>query len=147
MNIFVQLFFYNFRHGLTQQHSIDELNSIFGDEAPSRTSSTEVVVHFKTYIVKVVQNQLLFRKPLTLSANWYCKIVMWPIMRLIGIIQYCMNIWLSKKFVRFGSHTICQLGIFSEAIKRFSMINIFVFVLQSWNIKGSPRISLNVVFL
>ena len=30
--------FYNFRHGLTQQQCIDELNSICGDEAPSRTS-------------------------------------------------------------------------------------------------------------
>ena len=29
---------YNFRSGLTQQHCIDELNSIFGNEAPSRTS-------------------------------------------------------------------------------------------------------------
>ena len=29
---------YNFRSGLTQQHCIDELNSIFGDEAPLRTS-------------------------------------------------------------------------------------------------------------
>ena len=32
------IIFYNFRHGLTQQQCIDELNSIFGDEAPSRTS-------------------------------------------------------------------------------------------------------------
>ena len=30
--------FYNFRRGLTQQQCIDELNWIFGDEAPSRTS-------------------------------------------------------------------------------------------------------------
>ena len=28
----------NFRRGLTQQQCIDELHSIFGDEAPSRTS-------------------------------------------------------------------------------------------------------------
>ena len=49
-------------------------------------------------------------------ANWYCKIVMWPIMRLrqpqtlVGpaYIQYCMEIRLSKKFVRVTSHTICQ---------------------------------------
>ena len=32
------IIFYNFRSGLTQQQCIDELNSIFGDEAPSRTS-------------------------------------------------------------------------------------------------------------
>ena len=30
--------FYNFRRGLTQQQCIDELNSIFGNEAPSRIS-------------------------------------------------------------------------------------------------------------
>ena len=30
--------FYNFRRGLTQQQCIDELNSIFGDAATSRTS-------------------------------------------------------------------------------------------------------------
>ena len=35
MKIFVRLYF---RRGLTQQHCIDELNSIFGDEAPSRAS-------------------------------------------------------------------------------------------------------------
>ena len=29
---------YNFRRGLTQQQSIDELNSIYGDEPPSRAS-------------------------------------------------------------------------------------------------------------
>ena len=38
MNIFVRFFFYNFRRGLTQQQCIDELNSIFGYEAPLRTS-------------------------------------------------------------------------------------------------------------
>ena len=31
--------FYNFRRGLTQQQCIDELNSIFDNEALSRTSS------------------------------------------------------------------------------------------------------------
>ena len=36
--MFVRLFFYNFRRGLTQQQCIDELNSIIGYEAPSRTS-------------------------------------------------------------------------------------------------------------
>ena len=35
---FHAIIFYNFRRGLTQPHGIDELNSIFGDEAPSRTS-------------------------------------------------------------------------------------------------------------
>ena len=35
---FRSIIFYNFRRGLTQQQCIDELNSIFGYEAPSRTS-------------------------------------------------------------------------------------------------------------
>ena len=35
---FRAIIFYNFRHLLTQQQCIDELNSIFGDEAPSSTS-------------------------------------------------------------------------------------------------------------
>lgn len=35
---FRAIIFYNFRRGLTQQQCLDELNSIFGDEAPSRTS-------------------------------------------------------------------------------------------------------------
>ena len=35
---FRAIIFYNFQSGLTQQHSIDELHSIFGDSAPSRTS-------------------------------------------------------------------------------------------------------------
>ena len=37
MKIFA-IIFYKFRRGLTQQQCIDELNSIFGDEAPSTTS-------------------------------------------------------------------------------------------------------------
>ena len=32
------IIFYNFRRELTQQLCIDELNSVFGDEAPSKTS-------------------------------------------------------------------------------------------------------------
>ena len=35
---FRAIIFYNFRRGLTQQQCIDELNSIFGNEAPSRIS-------------------------------------------------------------------------------------------------------------
>ena len=34
---FCAIIFYNFRRGLTQQQCIDQLNSIFNDEAPSRT--------------------------------------------------------------------------------------------------------------
>ena len=35
---FRAIIFYNLRRGLTQQQCIDELNSIFGNESPSRTS-------------------------------------------------------------------------------------------------------------
>ena len=35
---FPSIIFYNFWRGLTQQQSIDELNSIFGDKTPKRTS-------------------------------------------------------------------------------------------------------------
>ena len=114
MNIFVRLFFfYNFRRGLTERFLAMKLHQgpVFID---GMVSSTKVVVHSKTNFVKVVQNQLLFRKPLMLCANWYCKIAMWPIVRLrqpealVGPahIQYCMNIWLWKKFVCVGFHTI-----------------------------------------
>ena len=40
------IIFYNFRGGLTQQQYIDKLNSIFGDEAPSRTSVYRWYVEF-----------------------------------------------------------------------------------------------------
>ena len=66
------IFFYNFRRSLTQQQCIDEFNSIFGDGSVfigGMVNSAEVVVHSKTNFVKVVQNQLLLRKPLMLCAN------------------------------------------------------------------------------
>ena len=73
---FRAIIFYNFRLGLTQQQCIDKLNSIIADEAPLEpefidgiVNSTEVVVHSKTRFVKVVQNPLLFRKPLMLCTN------------------------------------------------------------------------------
>ena len=63
---FCVIIFYNFRRGLTQQQWIDELNSIYGDQAPSNVyrlvAEYEIVVHSKMNYVKVVQNQLLFRK-------------------------------------------------------------------------------------
>ena len=76
----MHLFFYNFRRGLTQQHWIDELQFLAMKlhQGPviidCMVNSTEGVVHTKTNFVKVVQNQLLFRKPLMLCASWYCKI-------------------------------------------------------------------------
>ena len=43
---FRAIIFLNFRRGLTQQHCIDEINSIFGDEAPSRTSVSRWYAEF-----------------------------------------------------------------------------------------------------
>ena len=65
---FHAIIFYIFQRGLTQQQCIDELNSIDKHDG-IMVNSTEVVVHSKPNFVKVVQNQLLFRKPLNLCAN------------------------------------------------------------------------------
>ena len=117
VNIFVRLFFTTFDvviHKGTSMNLIQFLamklhqGPVFID---GMENSSEVANHSKTNFVKVVHNQLLFRKPLMLCANWYCKIVMWPIVwPLVGpaYIQYCTNICLSKKVVRVGSHTIYQ---------------------------------------
>ena len=73
---FRAIIFYSFRFGLTQQQSIDELNSIFDNEAPSRTSVYRWYSEFnrgcsslQDNFVKVVQNPLLFQKPSMLCAN------------------------------------------------------------------------------
>ena len=70
---FLAIIFNNFRRGLTQQQCNDALNSILSDQGQVFTegmvNSTEIVVHYKTNLVKVVQNQLLFRKPLMLYAG------------------------------------------------------------------------------
>ena len=71
------IIFYTIRRGLTQQQCIEGLNSIFWGlklhQEPvfidGMVNSTKVIVHSKTNFVKVVQNQLLFRKPLMLCAN------------------------------------------------------------------------------
>lgn len=99
---------------LTQQQWIDELNLIFGDKIhqwpvliKGMVNSIVMVVHFKTNFMKIVQNYF---------SNWYCKILIWPIMKsrhpwaLVGsaYIEYCANTWLLKKFVWVVSHTNCQ---------------------------------------
>ena len=73
---FRAIIFYNIRRRLTQQQCIDELNSIFGDETPLRTRVYRWYVEInrgrsslQDKFRKVVQNQLLFRKPLMLYAN------------------------------------------------------------------------------
>ena len=67
---------YNFRHGLTQQQQSMNLIQFLAmklHQGPVfidvMENLTEVVVQSKTNFVKVVQNQLLFRKPLMLCAN------------------------------------------------------------------------------
>ena len=72
------IIFYNFR-----QKCIDELKQQFLaiklHQGPvfidGMVNSTKVVVHSKTNIVKVVQSQLLFQKPLIILHNTVLKIV------------------------------------------------------------------------
>ena len=74
---FRAIIFYNFQCGLTQQQCIDEPNLIFDYEALSRTSIYRWYGEFNRrrsslqdeFCEFVVQNQLLFRKPLMLCAN------------------------------------------------------------------------------
>lgn len=89
--------------------------TIFSDEAPSglyRWYSGFNRGRSSLHFVRVVQIELFLREPLMLWANSYCKIVMWlkvrwtPLDELGGsvFIHYCIKIWLSKTFVRVGSH-------------------------------------------
>ena len=74
---FRAIIFYNLGRRLTQQQCIEEFNSIFGDEAPSRTSVYQWYIEFNRvrsshqdeFRERQVQNQLLFRKPLMLCTN------------------------------------------------------------------------------
>ena len=73
---FRAIILYNFRRGLTQQQCIHELNSIFSDEAPSRTSVYRWYSEFNRGRSSLQDefregrpNQLLFGKPLMLCAN------------------------------------------------------------------------------
>ena len=104
---FRAIIFYNFRRGLTQQQCLDELNSIFGDEDPSRTS---VYLWYGE-----------FNRGRCSWNHWCCAstdIARSSCDNLRYYIQYCMNIWLSKKFVRIRSHTICQ------SLKKFQSIRV-----------------------
>ena len=74
---FRAIIFYNFRRGLTQQQCIDELNSIFADEAPSRTDvyrwysefNRSHSSHQDEFREGCQKSLLLFRKPLMLCAH------------------------------------------------------------------------------
>ena len=80
----------------------------------SMVNSIEVVVNSKMNFVKVFQNHLLFQKPLMLHANWYRKIVMWPIETTLGISGTNIHsishehLTIKKICFRVGFHTICQ---------------------------------------
>ena len=73
------IIFFNFRCGLTQQHvhrasmNLIQFLAMNLHQGPvfidGIVNSTEFVFPSKTNFVKVVQNQLLFRKPLMLCAN------------------------------------------------------------------------------
>lgn len=41
------MIFYDFRYGLTPQHCVKKLNSLFGDEAPSETTVYKWFAEFK----------------------------------------------------------------------------------------------------
>ena len=86
---FSAIIFYNFRCRLLNNSALMNLIQFLAMKLyqglvfiDGMMNSIEVVVHSKMNFVKVVQNQFLFRKPLMMYANCYCKIVMWAIMRL-----------------------------------------------------------------
>ena len=68
---FRAIIFYNFGRGLTQKQCIDELNSIFGNEAPSRTSAYRWYGEFDRdrSSLQDGSRELLFRKPLMPCSN------------------------------------------------------------------------------
>ena len=111
--------FYNFRRGLTQQQCIDELNSIFfDDKAPSRASVYRWYGEFnqdefregrpKSVVVPGTINairQLILQDP---------HVTYREIETSLGINGTSIHSILPehltvKRFVRVGSHTICQL--------------------------------------
>ena len=121
---FRAIIFYNFRRRLTQQQYIDELNSIFRDEAPSSTNVYRWYGEFKRD-GSSLQDDFRESRLKSVTANQYWKIVMWPIVRLrqpwelVGpaYIQYCVNIWLWKnlfalnptQFVNRSKKSSCRL--------------------------------------
>ena len=73
---FCAIIFYNFRRGLTQKQCIDELNSIFGNEVPSRTSVYRWYGEFnrggsslQDEFREVQPKSIVVPKPLMLRAN------------------------------------------------------------------------------
>ena len=104
---FRAIIFYNFRRGLTQQQCIDELNSIFGYEAPSRTSVYRWYGEFNRGCSSL-QDEFCEGHPKSVVVPETIDAVRQPILqdchvtyheiettlgiRGIAYIQYCMNI-------------------------------------------------------
>ena len=114
---------YNVRRGLTQQQCIDELNIIFGDEDPSRISVYRLYFEFnrgrsslqdefregrpKSAVVSETIDavRLLILQDRHVA---YCEIEATLGISGTNIHSILHEHMLSKKFVRVGSHTICQ---------------------------------------
>ena len=92
------------------QLCIDELNSIFGNETPSRTRVYQWYGEFKRGH-SLLQDEFREACPKSVVVPETIDAVHQLLQnRHVGpaYIQYCMNIWLSKKFISVASHTICQ---------------------------------------
>lgn len=98
---FRTLIFYNFGHKLNQQQHGNQLVSTLGDEVPSEPAFS-LVFQIQSWS-KFATKRISWWSCL----NWYCKIVIWHIVRLIRTwalvpltyIYYCMP---SKRFVGYG---------------------------------------------
>ena len=128
---FLDIIFYNFRLGLTQQQCIDELNSIFGDEAPSRTSVCRWYDEFNRGRSSL-QDEFREGRPKSIvvpeTIDAVCQLILQDRHVAYHEIETTLGIsWTSihsilhehltvKKFVRVGSHTICQL------LKKFNQL-------------------------
>ena len=117
------IIFYNFRRGLTYRQCIDELNSNFGDEAPSRTSVYRWYCEFNRghsslqdefhegRPKSVVPETIGAVSQLILQDHYvtYCEIE--TTLGISGTSIYSIlheHLTVKKKFFRVGSHTICQ---------------------------------------
>ena len=116
--------FYNFRRGLTQYQCIGELNSIFGDKAPSRISVYRWYGEFNRGRSSL-QDEFREGRPKSVvvpeTIDAVRQLILQDRYMMYGEIettlfirgdQHTFNIARTfdcqKKFVRVGSHTICQ---------------------------------------
>ena len=159
MNIFV-----NFWRGLTQQQCIDELNSIFGDEAPSRTTVYRWYGEFKRGRSSL-QNEFCEGQPKSVIVLENIDAVSQLMLQdhhvtyreteiTLGISgtsihQILYEHLTVKKFYGVGSHTICQSlkkRLVSIGLKKCSKNRIAVLrntSMTSWQVinRGLERMS------